>query len=85
MRTCKNFNVVHALHCPKKGYTHIRHSDIRDSFTNLLNQVCDDVEVEPCLQTLQGETFANRTTTTDDDSISELVASIHVSAERSFM
>ena len=37
------------------------------TFANLLNEVCDDVEVEPCLQTLQGEIFANRTTTTDDD------------------
>ena len=61
------FTVSHALHCPKGGYTHIRHNDIRDSFANLLNEVCDDVEIEPCLQTLQGEAFANRTTTTDDD------------------
>ena len=63
----ENFNVAHTLHCPKGGYTHIRHNDIRDSFANLLNEVCDDVEVEPCLQSLQGETFANRTTTIDDD------------------
>ena len=49
------------------GYTHIRHNDIRDSFANLLNEVCDDFEVEPCLQSLEGETFANRTTTIDDD------------------
>ena len=63
----ENFNVAHVLHCPKGGYTHIRHNDIRDSFANLLNEVCDDVEVEPCLQSLQGETFANRTTTIDDD------------------
>ena len=37
------------------------------TLANLLNEVCDDVEVEPCLQTLQGKTFANRFTTTDDD------------------
>ena len=65
----ENFNVAHALHCPKGGYTHIRHNDIRDSFANLLNEVCNDVEVEPCLQSLQGETFANRTTTIDDDAL----------------
>ena len=63
----ENFNVAHALLCPKGGYTHIGHNDIRDSFANLLNEVCDDVEVEPCLHSLQGETFANRTTTIDDD------------------
>ena len=60
-------NVAHALRCPKGGYTHIRHNDNCDSFANQLNEVCDDVEVEPCLQSLQGETFANRTTTIDDN------------------
>ena len=45
----------------------IHKSDVRDSFANLINEVCDDVEVEPCLQTLQGETFAKRSTTTDDN------------------
>ena len=44
------FTVSHALHCTKGGYTHIRHNDIRDSFANLLNEVCDDVLVEPCHQ-----------------------------------
>ena len=36
-------------------------------FTNLLNEVFNDVEIELCFQILQGETFANRSTTTDDD------------------
>ena len=36
------------------------------TLANLLNEVCDDIEVEPCLQSLQGETFTKRTTTIDD-------------------
>ena len=48
-------------------YTHIRRNDIRNSFAKLLNEVRDDVELEPCLQSLQGETFASRTTTIDND------------------
>ena len=60
-------NVVPALHCPRVGYTLMRHNDIRDTFAKLLNEVCDAVGVEPCHQILQGETFANRSTTTDDD------------------
>ena len=63
----ESFTVSHALHCPKGGYTHIRHNDIRDSFANLLNEVCDDVEIEPYLQPLQGESFTNKTTSTEDD------------------
>ena len=35
-------------------------------FANLGNEVCDDVELEHCLQSLQGETFA-KTTTIDDN------------------
>ena len=63
----ENFNVAHALHCPKGGYTHIRHNDIRDSFANPLDEVSDDVDLEPCLQFLRGETFANITTAIDED------------------
>ena len=36
-------------------------------FTNLLNEVCDDVEVELSLQNFPDATVANRSTTTDDD------------------
>ena len=62
----ETFDEAHALHFPKGDYTHIRHNDIPESFANLLNEVCDDVEVEPCLQTLQGIT-ANIFTTIDDN------------------
>ena len=84
----EKFNVAHALYRPKGGYTHIRHSGIRDFFANLFNEVCDDVEVEPCLQCLLGETFAKRTTTIGDDARLDVKAngsSIHASTESSLM
>ena len=62
-----NFNLTHALHCAKGGYTHIRHNEIRDTFANLMNEVCHDVEIEPKLQPLQGESFVNNSTTTEDE------------------
>ena len=43
------FTVAHALHCPRGGYTHLRHNDIRDCFANLLEEICFDVEIEPNL------------------------------------
>ena len=61
----KSFNIAHALHCPK-GYAHIRPNESCDCFADLLNEVCSDVKAESSLHTLQGETFANRTTTNDD-------------------
>ena len=62
-----DFNLTHALDCAKGGYTHIRHNEIRDTFANLNNEVCHDVEIEPKLQPLQGESFVNNLTTTEDE------------------
>ena len=63
----------------------ITQNDIREFFFNLLIEVYNDVEVEHCFLMLQGETSANRSTTTDDDVwlVSELMASpIYFLAER---
>ena len=49
----------------RKGYTHMRHNDLRDSFANLLSDICHD-EIERHLQPLQRETIALKSTTTDD-------------------
>ena len=44
----------------------MRHNEIRDTFAKLMDDICYDVELEPKLQPLEGESFANRTTTTED-------------------
>ena len=61
------FTLTHSLHCPKGGNTHLRHDDIRDTLSTLLDEVCHDVEIETKLQSLEGESFHNKTTTTEDD------------------
>ena len=66
--TCgKEFSLTHALHCAKGGYTHLRHNENRDVFANLMNVVFHDVQIEPKLQSLDGEIFSSNSTTTDDD------------------
>ena len=60
------FSLTHALHCPKGGYTIDRHDEIRDTFVNLMSEVCRDVAVEPLLQPLDGEIFDRNSTATDD-------------------
>ena len=50
----------------------MRHNEHRDSFANLLSDVCRHVEIEPVLQPLQGENFALKSTTTDDDVILDI-------------
>ena len=53
----KNFTVAHALHSPKGKFTHFRHNELRDSFANLLSDVCHDVEIDSNLQHSQGKPF----------------------------
>ena len=65
----------HALHCAKGGYTHLRHNEIRDTFAKLLGDVCNDIEIEPKLQPLEGETFGNKSTSTDDEARLDIEAS----------
>ena len=55
----KEFSLTHALHCAKGGYTHLRHNKIRDVFANLMDDVCHDVQIEPKLQSLDGEICAS--------------------------
>ena len=45
----------------------MRHNVIRDIFATLMSEVCFDVEIEPNFQSLQGESFVNNSTTTDED------------------
>ena len=61
------FAMSHALHCAKGGYNHLRHNGIRDTFAALLGDVCNDVEIEPKIQPLEGETFDNKSTTSTED------------------
>ena len=44
----------------------IRHNEIRDLTSDLLSTVCRDVEVEPTLQPITGETFIRKSAIQDD-------------------
>ena len=61
------FGKSHALNSVKGGYTHLRNNEIRDTIAKLLGDVCNDVEIEPKLQSLEGETFDNESTSTEDE------------------
>ena len=61
------FNVQHAISCKKGGFVTLRHNEVRDITTSLLNEVCKDVRKEPPLIQLTGETFEQRTANTSDE------------------
>ena len=60
------FNTAHAFSCSKGAFPSIRHDHIRDLTAQLLTEVCHNVEIEPPLQPLTGETFPRRTSNVDD-------------------
>ena len=50
-----NFSTDHAMICWHGGLTFMRHNDLRDITAELLSKVCNDVAIEPPLQSLSGE------------------------------
>ena len=61
------FSVDHALSCKKGGFITLRHNEIRDITASVLNEVCKDVELEPLLIPLNGETFKNKSSIKGDE------------------
>ena len=61
----KPFNADHALNCPTGGFPTVHHNEVRDLLASLLTEVGSDVAVEPPLQPITGETFQQRSTSTD--------------------
>ncbi|KAL5266795.1 hypothetical protein ACHWQZ_G003996 [Mnemiopsis leidyi] len=47
--------IDHSLSCKKGGYVILRHNNIRDTTAKLLEEVCYDVQIEPRLIPINGE------------------------------
>ena len=59
---CKvKFGLQHVLSCKKGGFVTIRHNQIRNITATLLNEICNDVQIEPRLQSHSGEYFDTKT------------------------
>ena len=69
-----SFTIDHSLSCPTGGYPTIRHNEVRDLFSEMLQEVCYDVQREPILQPLTGEILTKKTSTTDDEARLDITA-----------
>ena len=63
----KAFSVSHAFSYPHSAFPIFRHNDVRDLTVKLMSEVCHDVQVEPHLQPLSGESLHYRSAVHEDD------------------
>ena len=61
------FDINHCMNCKKGGFITKRHNDIRDLTAKMLSEICKDVEVEPPLINLTGETYEHKTAKTGEE------------------
>jgi hypothetical protein len=54
------------MSCKRGGYIHRRHNRLRDMFAELIDQVADEVQIEPPLEPLTGERLPTGTITAKD-------------------
>ena len=55
------------MNCKKGGFITIRHNDLHDLTANLLTDIWRDVDIEPQLLPVTGETFENGTANTSNE------------------
>ena len=51
----ESFNMDHAMICRRDGFIIQQHNELRDLEEELLNIVCNDVQIEQVLQEVSGE------------------------------
>ena len=51
-------NVDHAMVCRRGGFIIQRHNELRNLEGDMLSMVCNDVQIEPVLQKLKGESLS---------------------------
>ena len=60
--------------CRHDGLTFVRHNDLRGITAELLSKVCNDVAIEPPLQSLSGEVITPQSANRQDDSRADIHA-----------
>ena len=69
-----SFSIDHAMICPHGAMPAIRHNDIRDMTADWLSETCHDVEKEPPLLPLTGESIQPRSANTQNDARADIRA-----------
>jgi len=62
----KTFNTNHAMNCKKGGFVIMRHNNLRNFESNMLQKICKDVQIEPPLQRVNGEVLEKKGNDADE-------------------
>ena len=73
----QRFTIQHALSCKVGGFISLRHNELRDDISSLLQEVCKDVKLEPQLQNLTADSIQDlpASSITTDESRADISAS----------
>ena len=66
------FTVDHAQICKLSGFIHMRHDDPTRFLAKCMKEVHNDVELEPSVQPLTGETLHHQTANTEPDACADI-------------
>ena len=67
-----NFSIDHAQICKLSGFIHMRHNDPTTFLAKCMKEVFNDVELEPPLQPLTGETLRHQTANIEPDARADI-------------
>jgi hypothetical protein len=68
------YSLDHSQCCHVGGFVNMRHDGVRDLLADCMREVINDVDTEPLLKPLNGETFTSPSTITDPDARSDIRA-----------
>ena len=80
----KRFTVDHAMSCPKGGYIHQRHDEVRDILAKISKEISNDVETEPHLLPLTGESLSSSSNSADEARLDFSVRGFWQRGQRAF-
>ena len=70
----QKFNTQHLISCQKGGFATICHNKLRDNTGALLEEACQDVSIEPILQSVTDNNLVPSTANSNDGARIEVIA-----------
>ena len=79
-----SYDVEHALNCKKGGFISNRHNEVRNLTASILQEVCNDVQIEPILEPLSGEKLS-KSIVTDNARVDIAARSVWAKGQRAYL